>query len=502
MRYSPVSLSKVCSIALGAFILDVAAAQTLTPDALNNKDAVITEIERDISAIDESARPAENLPELPAAEQPARMSKEQTLAYLQEHVEEFEQLLIQLLYSGQNIEALQDLIPLYEKQANFDPSIIDWGNAILLGHEGKKQESIALYRKLNAALPDIYMLHFQLAVALYKAEQFNAAKKEFETLRATASGEAEKAVVEQFLSLIARKQKWDFGVGANYLHDPNITNAPPVGTVIKNGDSELRYNTPHEKGSGVSFDLSASRKWFNDNRLFVGVDLRGYGDIYLNNQKHSDTTLSFGLPFGYQSGSFELEFQPYLNKRFYAGGTAVKTPEFGDYATSFGLKTSASYWLSNRWRAQGLMRMSQTQHKEAFAHNDSKDFFTAATLAYLPNSSQYFSLGGNYSFKQANSLSNSFDRYGVSASWSQVWPKGFSTRLSLSYAQRQYRGQNFAAIQKLNDEYSVSLSLWNREWQILGVTPRLNWQFNQVKSNFLFDEYDKHTINLEFTKSF
>ncbi|WGE69356.1 surface lipoprotein assembly modifier [Actinobacillus equuli subsp. haemolyticus] len=82
-------------------------------------------------------------------------------------------------------------------------------------------------------------------------------------------------------------------------------------------------------------------------------------------------------------------------------------------------------------------------------------------------------------------------------------PFGLSTRLSINYAQKNYKApMPIFGITQRNKEYGASLSLWHRAVHYWGITPRLTYSFNKVKSNHVFYSYDKHRAFVEFSKRF
>lgn len=53
-------------------------------------------------------------------------------------------------------------------------------------------------------------------------------------------------------------------------------------------------------------------------------------------------------------------------------------------------------------------------------------------------------------------------------------------------------------ITQRNKEYGVQVSLWHRALHFKGITPRLTWQYNKVKSNHAFITMIKIVFTLNF----
>ena len=88
--------------------------------------------------------------------------------------------------------------------------MIDWGNAIIAAKKGKLDEAVTMYRKVNAQLPEVQILRFQLAMALYYNRQFDAAQSEFEALRSESPTEDDVKVINNYLNAINSQDRWSF----------------------------------------------------------------------------------------------------------------------------------------------------------------------------------------------------------------------------------------------------------------------------------------------------
>ncbi|WP_019673892.1 surface lipoprotein assembly modifier [Psychrobacter lutiphocae] len=439
--------------------------------------------------------------DLPSNQTTPRMTKEESKAYLQQHPDEFEQLLAMMLVQG-NAEALEELLPLYQQVPNYDPSVIDWGNALIAANKGNLDEAITLYRKINAQLPDVDILRFQMAMALFNNQQFEAAQSEFERLRSGTTSEADIAVINKYLEAISKQDQWDFYASVSYLNDQNINNSPKEGTRLVGDDgSVVTYTAPREKGKGLNYYVSGDKKWRRDNRLFTALHLNSFGKYYWDNKSYSDVTAGIGAGIGYQNAKTEVEIGPFFNKRWYGQGRNGDD-KLHTYADTVGVKFNLNQWLGKNLRYQGLLRYGDTSYIDKYQHNDGKDLLLANTAIYFPNGQQFWIFGVDYSNKTADDKSLAYDRKGLRLGWGQTWPKGYSTKVDVGYARRDYDAEDFFGIQRKNDEYSAGISFWKRDFTVLGLTPRLELDYFKVNSNSPFEEYDKTNVSVELTKTF
>ena len=158
------------------------------------------------------------------------MTREQAKEELRKNPELLEYT-ISLLIKKRDAKTLEELLPLYKDYPNRDESLIDWSNAIIAMDKGDVKTAIRLYRKINAALPDIRSVRFELAVALYRDKQYEAAKNELIKLRSNPNTTpADVKALNTYIDAINKRNRWDISLNFNYLNDDNITNAPKEGT--------------------------------------------------------------------------------------------------------------------------------------------------------------------------------------------------------------------------------------------------------------------------------
>ena len=166
-----------------------------------------------------------------------------------------------------------------------------------------------------------------------------------------------------------------------------------------------------------------------------------------------------------------------------------------------GADLSASYWITPKWRLSGFAQAMRKQHDRR-DWLDGNQYYGGLSALYAPNARQYWFAGANAMRSQARDSSDAFKRYGISAGWGQEWGWGMSSRLVGTYARRNYDGLDFFGIKRKDNEYGVTLSLWNRNLYFWGITPRLTFSWDKTKSNHFY--YDNHNMDmyLEFSKSF
>ena len=120
-----------------------------------------------------------------------------------------------------NKAVLPVYIQIYESVPNADRSLIDWAKAIL-EREEDLNKSVASYRKLISDFPENNFIRYQLAETLFYNQEYEAAKTQFERLRASTQNSQDVAVFDKFIEVIDSKENWNFSFSTTFLNDKNL----------------------------------------------------------------------------------------------------------------------------------------------------------------------------------------------------------------------------------------------------------------------------------------
>lgn len=432
----------------------------------------------------------------------ANSSLEEVYALLEQNPQAFEELLLRSI-SASDAAALKVLLPAYERYPEKDPSVIDWGNALIALQNGETKKAVEMYRKINAALPNVRLLRLQMASALYQNRQVNAAKSELQKLLREEMPDSERKMLNDYIEVMKRANKWNFNANLSFVRDSNLEDAPPVGTKIGDSTSNLTYTTPHEKGTGVNYGLSADKKWSYDNKLFTSFSAGVGGTYYWDNEKFNDVSANTSVGVGYQNATTEVEIAPTFGKSWYGGGvSSAGDDSLKSYTQSTGVRLSASKWVTPNILLQHSTQATDIKYKEPYTNNDGDIYSMMNGVLYAPNARKYYGVHWNISKKDGKNPADSYERSGVNFTWNNTWNKGIASTVNFGVASKKYKAPNFAGITRDSAEYTVGLSLWKRDWSILGLTPRLNINTKKVSSNYAFDNTSETNANVVFTKTF
>ncbi|WP_273403915.1 porin family protein [Actinobacillus porcinus] len=410
-------------------------------------------------------------------------------------------LLVQALLTAvmsNNGENATFLLPLYQQLSLKQqiPVLTTWVTALSDKYHRRYSQSIRQYRQLVADYPGNQIIRFQLATALFENNEMEAAEDQFHKLQSENLPVEVNDVISKYLSVISSRDNWALRGGVTYLNDPNVNNAPEMGTRIGSWVAKKR-----ERAEGFGFWGELSKKWSWGNGFFNEFRLNGDGKYYWNNKKYSEYTVRGSLGSGYQSAVQKFTILPFMEQMWYAGGN-VNSESVKRYSKSSGATVEWQYWVSPdlQWSSQyeyGEQRYIARKHLNGNYH------YIATNLIYFTDSKQYWLLGMNFNRTSTRDSDNSYIRRGIQIGWGQEWGMGLSSRLTLSYARKNYYApMPIFQVTQRNKEYGAQLSLWHRAFHFGGITPRVTFAYNKVKSNHAFFTYDKKRLFLEFTKTF
>ncbi|MGQ0286922.1 surface lipoprotein assembly modifier [Pasteurellaceae bacterium 22721_9_1] len=431
-----------------------------------------------------------------------------TKAQLEQQPELTLQLLVNALKNN-DIVQVELLTEIYQRTPQPDQELLQWAGALIAYHKGNLSHSIDLYRALLAKDPDQQAIRLQLAIALFKNKQNEAAQWEFTKLRSEPLPTPLIHLIDTYLTELNKQDQVQFYFSANYLQESNVNNAPKSGLKVEG----FTPSSEPERATGVGYFANMHKNWSLAKGFFTDIDVDINGKYYWDNRKYNELSLQGQWGFGYRNLNHEIKIAPYIERLWYAGGEKSTTTKLKPYEKQVGLALSYKTWLNSNWKLSTEMRYAEQRHHQPEQHHANGNYYSLShQIQYIPNSKQVWSLGLDYYRKNATLKANAFQRYAVSVGWAQEWLKGISTSLQLSYAQRQYKAASassedifapsFFKVRQQNKEYAIRLDLWKRDLHFFGITPRISAFFQKTKSNNPFAEYDRQRIYMTFSKTF
>lgn len=389
------------------------------------------------------------------------------------------------------------LLPVFKQQQPDNHFYINWSEAILAHKASSHGKATELYRKVIGETPQAIAARLQLAVVLYENYDNHAARNEFKIIQQQKDlPEQIVILINRYLQALDKRQRWKFSGNLNHLDDDNVNNAPKPGTRLG-----FWSTAEPESARGVGYYASASKKILLASHIFHNTQIDGSGKYYITNHKYDEARLRFASGLSYQNVKTEIALLPFTERNWYSGGYSAKTTQLKTYSATSGARAEINHWISDNWLFFTAIEYGKQNYIKR-DYLDGNNIFLSATLLYSPDNNQYWLIGNDYYRENTADKDSAYAKKSLRIGWGQRWPYGISTRITGSYAQRNYFAKDFFGIQKMNDEYTALLSAWHEDFHFLGLTPKLVLSYQKSDSNHPFYQYDKKKVYLELEKTF
>ncbi|MGP4964842.1 MULTISPECIES: porin family protein [Psychrobacter] len=412
--------------------------------------------------------------------------------------------------AAQDMVTVKEVLPHYKALKTNDPMLIKFADALIYRSEAKNKQAIAIYREMLAADPDFHPVRLNMAIAMQADKQYAAAKEQFLKLQSVDLPAPVMARVQNSLAQINSSEKWQFNVSASYVRDSNINDAPS-----KSIQSSLGRSIEQKTANGIQVSGSANKRFNLPENFYATVggnaSLKGYWD----ETDYNDYLLTASAGIGYDDAKNDVSLTPFVTKRYY---------DEEDYSLRKGVTVSGSRWVKPKLKLTATGILSN----ETFEDDDNKNRetdgqFLGLNAFYIKDAKEYFYGGlGNYQNDVPKSSIISYDRNSVNVGWGREWKHGISTLATAGYGIKEYEDPADAypagsgawlgyynavggkpGTKREDKTTSLGLQVWKRDITVLGLTPRLVFDYETTSSNFgYYDDRDEKTATILLTKTF
>lgn len=394
-----------------------------------------------------------------------------------------EQLFDQAITQG-DMALAKNLFPIYKNSPTVDSTLLEYGQALLMRHEGDTRQAIMILERLVANNPQHKPIKFQLAMTQAMDARHKSALVSFADVKMDAElPKGLKRQIEGYEKQLKDKY-WQNHLGFRYLDTDNVNNAPKVATY---GNWQLP--TP-KSAHGVGYSIGGSGEYPVFDHVSMNYGLVGFGKYYWDNKDYNDHTTKASLGLGYQKAKHTFEIMPNLSYRRF-GGEA--------YSKSVGLDLRHRTMITPRTQVNHNMHINNVRH-DSRTHLDGVDVSMSGTWVHglsLP----YRYVYGGYDVVFDNAKDNSDKsrqagvRLGVGREWGKVVGDG-----SLGVHERHYRGADLFQIKREDHLYTANVSFWYKDWQYRGFVPKLVVAYEKTDSNHFMYDNDNHEIYIALQK--
>ena len=412
--------------------------------------------------------------------------------------------------AAQDMVTVKEVLPHYKALKTNDPMLIKFADALIYRSEAKNKQAIAIYREMLAADPDFHPVRLNMALAMQADKQYAAAKEQFLKLQSVDLPAPVMARVQNSLAQINSSEKWQFNVSASYVRDSNINDAPS-----KSIQSSLGRSIEQKTANGIQVSGSANKRFNLPENFYATVggnaSLKGYWD----ETDYNDYLLTASAGIGYDDAKNDVSLTPFVTKRYY---------DEEDYSLRKGVTVSGSRWVKPKLKLTATGILSN----ETFEDDDNKNRetdgqFLGLNAFYIKDAKEYFYGGlGNYQNDVPKSSIISYDRNSVNVGWGREWKHGISTLATAGYGIKEYEDPADAypagsgawlgyynavggkpGTKREDKTTSLGLQVWKRDITVLGLTPRLVFDYETTSSNFgYYDDRDEKSATVLLTKTF
>lgn len=274
-------------------------------------------------------------------------------------------------------------------------------------------------------------------------------------------------------------------------------------------NSALGTTFKPESGKGLQVSGSANKRFNLDKNFYAEVGgnatLKGYWD----NSEYNDYLVTVSAGIGYDDAKSDVSISPFATKRFYG-----EEP----YSWRKGVNISGSRWVKPKLKltASG-MYSNESIDDDDKGLREANALFLGLNALYIKDAKEYFYGGfGHYKNDVDKTSFLSYDRDSVNVGWGREWSAGISTLTSMSYGIKDFDKPSQGVADSFYQAYggepgtsredkttSLGLQVWKRDLTVLGLTPRLVFDYEKTSSNFdYYDDRDDKTATILLTKSF
>ena len=411
--------------------------------------------------------------------------------------------------AAQDMVTVKQILPHYKALETNDPMLIKFADALIYRSEAKNKQAIEIYRGMLAADPDFHPVRLNMAIAMQADKQYAAAKEQFLKLQSVDLPAPVMARVQNSLAQINSSEKWQFNASASYIQDKNLNDVP---------DSFARpgYRPPEKvSGNGLQVSGSANKRFNLPDNFYATVggnaSLKGYWDV----SDYNDYLFTASAGVGYDDAKNDVSLTPFVTKRYY---------DEEAYSLRKGVTVSGSRWVKPKLKLTATGILS----KETFEDDDNQNRetdgrFLGLNAFYIKDAKEYFYGGlGNYQNDVPKSSIISYDRNSINGGWGREWKRGISTLASVGYGIKKYEDPADAypagsgawkgyynavggepGSRREDKTTSLGLQVWKRDFTVLGLTPRLVFDYETTSSNFAYyDDRDEKSATVLLTKTF
>ena len=366
----------------------------------------------------------------------------------------------------------------------------------------KLDEAIAAFRSILVDRPELVRVRLELARAFFLKEEDTLARRHFEQVLGGKPPEAVAVNIQRFLNIMRARRRWTAQFGAALAPDSNLNAASGERTIFLDtvfGRLPFTLDDPATPKSGLGLSFWGGGEY--QYPLSQTLRLRSGANASVREYTGGDFDRHFLSahigPRRLIGPGTEASLLATVERQWTAG-----VPE----TDRFGLRLEGEHRLTPRLGMFARASAARRNCRDCnWLDGPVGDVLLGASWAALP----ILRFGGNagWSWTRANleHWRNSGPRASLGATL--ALPAGFTLGLRASLQRTEYQGQGFAhrtidRKPREDETQSLSLSVHNRAFTVLGFSPRLSVVREERDTNAQALDYNRNRAELSFVRQF
>lgn len=288
----------------------------------------------------------------------------------------------------------------------------------------------------------------------------------------------EREIVEQYLSVIDKRENWQFSGRVNYAYDKNVNKTSSDHHIEDTGFIKGEGMLP-QKAHGFAYSAEVEKNWNLNSSHNLHFANEISGKSYWDNHDYDELNNRTYLGYAFQNAQYRWAIRPFYERQWFSNHR---------YHWANGVRMEYRQAFAKNWQISTAWEFSQPRYFNRQERNGTIKL-ASVTLVYAFSEKGYFYLGTDFIREQTREKQYSNDLESLRAGWKQTWGYSISTQLNGSISQRQYKDfASLGGILPLNairrDKiYTANLTLWKNNWHWYGFTPKVQWKWKRQSSN-------------------
>jgi len=378
----------------------------------------------------------------------------------------------------QQWEALSSLLVEYESHPRADPLLVLYAKGALYRQQKRYLAAIAAFSALLSAQPELHHIRLDLALMQMEDKQYAEAIKTLEGLVHSAQVPLNiRQVAENYQKRLQELYTLDVSFSSSYTRNDNVNQASSERIITIGGMQFVRAEESMPKvGHGVNYAVGLRRMVPLKNRHGLSFDLNYYGVHYWDQQEYSERSVRLAPAWLYQSHQQWVKVGPVYERNW-----------LGDSRYGFRAGAQAEWGWKLR-DTQYLIPYFHYANKHytspSLSHYEGDHYRTGLNWVFQPVSQMRSTLGASQQWDVLNDKSESSRTSSLQAGSTYRLGNGLNLQTNMQFGQRDFYAPHFLfGTTRRDRELSANFGLWHEKLSVLGVTPKLVYQYRRINSN-------------------